>query len=417
MRGCFLSREPADEKDLANGANPLGLNPISNIAAFLKGEATAGLALMAAAAVALLVANSPLAAPYAAFLAAPVNIGVGAFALSETVLHWVNDGLMAVFFFLIGLEIKREVVAGELSTRAQAALPVLAAAAGMAAPAAVYAFFNWGSADLRGWAIPAATDIAFALGIMALLGRRVPVSLKIFLTALAVIDDLGAIVIIAIFYAAELSPLALLAAALCVIVLVVLNRAGVRHRAAYVAVGLILWIAVLKSGVHATMAGVITALAVPADPDASGESPLIKLERALHPWVAFLILPLFAFCNAGVAAAGITYQALTHPVTIGIAGGLFLGKQAGVMAVTLLARAAGWVQLPSGATLFQYYGVAVLTGVGFTMSLFIGNLAFADPARLAEVKIGVLCGSLLSGIVGYVLLRLGSPVAAAASRK
>lgn len=384
----------------------MGIKPISSIEGFLKGEATAGLMLMAAGAIALVVANSPLASTYAVFLDLPLTVGAGTFALSKTTLHWVNDGLMVAFFFLVGLEIKREVVAGELSTGAKAALPVLAAAAGMAGPAAVYALFNWGSPDLRGWAIPTATDIAFALGIITLLGRRVPASLKIFLTALAVIDDLGAVLIIAIFYTDQLSCPALVASALCMIALAALNRRGVRNCAAYVFVGLILWVAVLKSGVHPTMAGVITALAVPANTDDAGESSLTALEHALHPWVAFLILPLFAFCNAGVAVAEITLDALTHPVTLGIVLGLFVGKQLGVLSITWLAQAAGWLRLPSGATAWQYYGVVLLTGVGFTMSLFIGNLAFTDPEYLASVKVGVLGGSLLSGIAGYVILRL-----------
>lgn len=369
----------------------------------------AGLLLMAAAAAALMVANSPLATLYGALLEFPLTIGIGEFALSKTLLHWINDGLMAAFFFLVGLEIKREVVAGELSIGAKAALPLLAAAGGMAGPALIYAALNAGSPiNLRGWAIPTATDIAFALGIMALLGSRIPVSLKVFLTALAVIDDLGAVLIIAIFYTADLSAVALGVAALCVIVLAVLNRGGVRRIEVYVLVGLVLWVAVLKSGVHATMAGVITALAIPASTDAKGQSPLTTLEHKLHPSVTYLILPLFAFANAGVALADITRDVLFHPVTLGIVFGLFFGKQAGVLAVTYMSRALGWVQLPDGATTSQFYGVALLTGVGFTMSLFIGNLAFMAPENLAEVKIGVLVGSILSGIAGYVILRLST---------
>jgi len=323
------------------------------------------------------------------------------------VLHWINDGLMAVFFLLVGLEIKREVVGGELSTRAKAALPVIAAIGGMLGPAVVYAAINHGDAvTMRGWAIPTATDIAFALGIMALLGNRVPAVLKIFLTALAVIDDLGAILIIAVFYTADLSITALLAAAACIAVLIAMNRFGVRAITFYLIVGLILWVSVLKSGVHATMAGVITALAIPADAGAQDKSPLLRLEHALHPAVTYFILPLFAFANAGVAVADMTRDAILHPVTLGIVLGLFLGKQIGVLGISYLARTLGWVQLPG--TAMQYYGVAVLTGVGFTMSLFIGGLAFTDAAHMAEVKIGVLAGSVLSGVVGYVLLRLGS---------
>jgi len=371
----------------------------------MKGEATAGLVLMAAAFLALVAANSPWSAGYTALFAAPV--------LSMSVLHWINDGLMAVFFFLVGLEIKREIVAGELSTRAKAALPVLAAVGGMVGPAVAYAVINWHSPeDLRGWAIPTATDIAFALGILALLGSRVPTTLKVFLTALAVIDDLGAIMIIAVFYTAELSLPALGVALACIIALVLVNRSGVRRIDIYVVLGLILWVAVLKSGVHATMAGVITALCIPAGTDVKGDSPLLKLEHGLHPFVTFLILPLFAFANAGVGIGDLTPEAITHPVTLGIVLGLFVGKQIGVVAISMLARAAGWVQLPNGVSAQHFYGVAVLTGVGFTMSLFIGNLAFVGAERLAEVKIGVLAGSLLSGIVGYIILRTAPPAQA-----
>jgi NhaA family Na+:H+ antiporter len=382
------------------GAMALNKNKISPIQAFMKGEATAGLVLMAAAASALMAANSPWAGSYTAFFETPV--------LSMSLLHWINDGLMAVFFFLVGLEIKREVVGGELSTRAKAALPVLAAAGGMIGPAVIYTVINWNNpADLRGWAIPTATDIAFALGIIALLGSRVPTALKIFLTALAVIDDLGAIMIIALFYTADISMVALGIAVVCVIAMVLLNRGGVRRIDVYVVIGLILWAAVLKSGVHATMAGVLTALCIPATADDKGNSPLLKLEHFLHPYVTFLILPVFAFANAGVSVGDLTAEALTHPVTLGIVLGLFLGKQIGVIGISYAARAMGWVQLPAGVNTRQFYGVALLTGVGFTMSLFIGNLAFVGPERLSEVKIGVLAGSLLSGIVGYVILRFG----------
>ncbi|MBY0511187.1 MAG: Na+/H+ antiporter NhaA [Rhodospirillaceae bacterium] len=366
--------------------------PISAITAFIKGEATAGLLLMAAAVLALIIANTSLAPLYMTAL----DFHVG----PMSVLHIINDGLMAVFFLLVGLEIKREVVGGELSTRAKAALPVLAAAGGMAGPAVVYILLNEGP-ELRGWAIPAATDIAFALGILALLGRRAPQSLKIFLTALAVIDDLGAILIIALFYTADLSFMALGAAAVCIVVLFTLNRFKVRRIEIYLLVGLILWVAVLQSGVHATMAGVITALAIPADGD---DPPLTTLEYQLHPWVTYLILPLFAFANAGVVLGDVSPDTLSHPVTLGIVLGLFIGKQVGVVVIAYLARALGWVRLPEGATPAQFYGTALLTGVGFTMSLFIGALAFPDAAHATEVKIGVLAGSLLSGIAGYLVL-------------
>ena len=379
--------------------------PFSGVRAFLGSDVAAGVVLMGAAALALVAANSPLATLYGAFLEYPL--------FSKTVLHWINDGLMVVFFFLVGLEIKREVVGGELSTRAKAALPVIAAAGGMLGPALIYVIFNRG-ADLRGWAIPTATDIAFALAILAMAGSRVPPALKVFLTALAVIDDLGAILLIAIFYTAALSGTALIAAGVCIAVLIALNRFGVRAVAPYLAVGLILWLFVLNSGVHATMAGVITALCVPArahpGPGTGGTSPLVKLEHGLRPTVIYFILPLFAFANAGVGLGAFTADALLHPVTLGVAFGLVFGKQIGVLAVTYAARMAGWVQLPNGASPLQYYGVALLCGVGFTMSLFIGNLAFTGPERLAEVKIGVLGGSVISGIVGYLLLRRGSAV-------
>ncbi len=375
------------------------LKHISSLAGFITGEAKAGLILMGAAVLALIVANSPLAGAYNAVLHAAL--------LGKSLAHWINDGLMVVFFFLVGLEIKREVVVGELSTRAKAALPVIAAAGGMAGPAIIYAALNAGDSDaLRGWAIPTATDIAFALGILALVGSRVSPALKVFLTALAVIDDLGAILIIAIFYTADLSGLALAAAALCIAVLVAMNRFGVRAIAAYVVVGVLFWLAVLESGVHATVAGVVTALCIPADQEGDAPSPSVRLEGGVHPYVIYLILPLFAFANAGVALGHITAAAVFDPVTLGIVLGLFFGKQAGVLAAAYGARALGWVQLPGSPG--QFYGIALLTGVGFTMSLFIGNLAFTGPERLAEVKIGVLAGSLISGIAGYLIMRSAS---------
>ncbi len=382
---------------------------LSNIEAFLHGETTAGLVLMGAATVALLIANSPLSHFYEAFLAWPVSLGVPPLLLTKPALLWINDGLMAIFFLLVGLEIKREVTGGELSSRDTAALPLIAAAGGMAGPAIVYALINGGEpANLQGWAIPTATDIAFALGILALVGSRVPASLKVFLTALAVIDDLGAIAIIAVFYTADLSLLALASATACVIALFVLNRLGVRALAFYLILGALLWVSVLKSGVHATMAGVITALAIPAASDRPDSSPLTRLEHALHPYVTFAILPLFAFANAGVDLAGVTRASLLHHVTIGIAFGLFVGKQAGVMAAIYAARRFGLVRLPGDASVLQVYGVAILTGVGFTMSLFIGTLAFVPPLYVVEVKVGVLGGSLLAGLAGFLVLRLSA---------
>ena len=313
---------------------------------------------------------------------------------------------MAVFFLLVGLEIKREVPKGELSSRAQATLPILAAVGGMAAPALVFVAINQGSPDnLRGWAIPAATDIAFALGILTLAGPRVPVSVKVFLTALAIIDDLGAIVIIAIFYTHQLALSSLGLAALFAAGLFVLNRRGVTRYAPYVLLGIALWVSVLKSGVHATLAGVVMALAVPLRGSSVGNSPLERMEHALHPWVAFLVLPVFAFANAGVSLAGLSIADLFAPLSLGIAAGLIVGKQAGVFLMTWLAVAAGIAQRPSGASWAQLYCASLLAGVGFTMSLFVGTLAFDGPENVSAVRIGVLSGSLVCGLLGYLVMR------------
>jgi NhaA family Na+:H+ antiporter len=317
---------------------------------------------------------------------------------------------MAVFFLLVGLEINREVLDGEISSVSRAALPVLAAAGGMAVPAAFYLAANWGNpATTGGWAIPAATDIAFALGVLALLGKRAPASLKIFLLAIAIIDDLGAIVIIALFYTANLSLLALGLAVVGVAGLVVLNRSGVTRIAPYVLVGVFLWVCVLKSGVHATLAGVALAFAIPLkDGRANGRGPLHDLEHALHPWVAFGILPVFAFANAGVPLAGLSWNAVLEPVTLGIILGLFFGKQIGVFVTTWIAVRAGVGRLPDGAGWIHVYGVAVLTGIGFTMSLFIGELAFPAGDQSAALRVGVLGGSLLSALIGYLVLLAAS---------
>jgi NhaA family Na+:H+ antiporter len=371
---------------------------------------------MLAAAVALGVANSPLAATYTVFFETHLIIGFGDYKLDKALLHWINDGLMAIFFLLVGLEIKREVLRGELSSPSKAALPVIAAIGGMAAPALVYALFTLGDPiALRGWAIPAATDIAFALGILMLLGARAPLSLKIFLTALAIIDDLGAIVIIALFYTEDLSMMALYAGLACVAVLVTLNVAGVRKTAPYVVVGIILWVCVLKSGVHATLAGVALALAIPLGGRGKDERDMAgHLEHELHPWVAFAILPLFAFANAGVSLGGLTFGDLLAPVPLGIALGLFVGKQLGVMGCVYLGHKAKLCRLPEDVTWMHIYGVALLTGIGFTMSLFIGMLAFEHHPQFADdVRLGVLGGSILSGIAGYVVLRFVAPPALA----
>ncbi|MHC4917258.1 MAG: Na+/H+ antiporter NhaA, partial [Planctomycetota bacterium] len=345
---------------------------------FLKLEAAGGILLVCASALALALANSPLGAVYTAFLDTPVAVRVGALEIAKPLLLWINDGLMAVFFFLVGLEIKREFLEGELSSPAQVTLPALAAVGGMAAPALIYVLLNRGDAqNLNGWAIPAATDIAFALGILALVGARAPLALKILLTAIAIIDDLGAILIIAMFYTDSLSLTALLLGVVPIVGLVVVNRLGVRHLAAYVLLGIALWVCVLKSGVHATLAGVVTALAVPLRPAGEGQESLLRhVEHALHPWVAYGILPLFAFANAGVSFAGLGLHSLVEPVTLGISLGLFLGKQLGVFGLIWLTIRTGLAPMPEGVSWRQLYGVSLLCGVGFTMSLFVGSLAF-----------------------------------------
>jgi NhaA family Na+:H+ antiporter len=380
---------------------------LRKIQEFLRLEAAGGILLAVAALVALLLANSPLVAFYDILLGTKVEVQVGVLELRKPLLLWINDGLMAIFFLLVGLEIKREVLQGELSTPAKAALPAIAAVGGMAVPAAIYVAFNVDDAErLHGWAIPAATDIAFAVGVLALLGERVPSSLKVFLLALAIIDDLGAIVIIAIFYTGHLSLFALALAVSALVLLLVLNRAGVTRVAAYVLVGIFLWVCVLKSGVHATLAGVALAFAVPVDGGgAEDEGPLARLEQALHPWVAYGILPLFAFANAGVALDGLSPATLVEPVPLGIAAGLFLGKQIGVFLFVWAAVRLGLGERPEGASWVQIYGVALLCGIGFTMSLFIGTLAFEDPAFADDVRLGVLGGSLLSAVAGYAVLR------------
>ncbi|WP_372340422.1 Na+/H+ antiporter NhaA [Parvularcula sp. IMCC14364] len=374
---------------------------------FLKLEASAGLILMFAAALALLANNSFLSDLYDQLLTTPVAVQIGALVIDKPLLLWINDGLMAIFFFLVGLEIKREVIQGELSSFDKASLPIFAAIGGMAIPALIYAWFNWGSPDtISGWAIPAATDIAFALGILALLGSRVPVVLKVFLLAVAIIDDLGAIAIIALFYTSDLSIIALIIAATGLVALFILNRMGVKRITPYALIGLIIWVSVLKSGVHATLAGVLVAFMIPLHGKDGAQSPLHKLEHDLHPWVAFLVLPIFAFANAGVSFAGLSLDAFLAPVTIGVALGLFFGKQIGVMAFAALAVSLRLAKLPQGVGWKELYGVACLTGVGFTMSLFIGTLAFSDADTLNQVRMGVLAGSIASGIVGFMVLSL-----------
>ena len=381
-----------------------------SITDFLRLESAGGLLLAATAALALICSNTPLRAAYDALLNIPVEVRFGSFAIAKPLLLWINDGLMAIFFLLVGLEVKREVIEGELSTPAQIVLPVVAGLGGMVLPALVFYFINRGSgATLNGWAIPTATDIAFALGILSLLGDRVPVSLKIFLTAVAIADDLGAIVIIALFYTADLSVSMLLFAAVAVALLIALNLFNVTRIAPYMIVGVFLWVFVLKSGVHATLAGVATAFAVPLKTaDAEGHAPLHRLEHNLHPWVAFAVLPIFAFANAGVSFAGITLAALAEPLPLGIAAGLFAGKFVGVCGASAVLIGLGLAKLPAGANWTQLAGVAALCGVGFTMSLFIGSLAFEGPEYFTPIRLGVIAGSLLAGITGYLLLRFAS---------
>jgi len=385
---------------------------------FLKLEAAGGILLGAAALAALALANSPAAPAYGAFLDTPVEVRVGALRIAKPLLLWINDGLMAVFFFLVGLEIKREVLEGELSRPSQILLPAIAAAAGMAAPAAIYLALNAGSAAAAGWAIPTATDIAFAVGVLALLGARVPPALKIFLLTLAILDDLGAIAIIACFYTENLSLGSLAVAALALAALAALNRRGVTALPPYLLIGLVMWVAVLKSGVHATLAGVALAFLIPLQVrgGAGEEPPLRRLERELHPVVAYGILPLFAFANAGVPLAGVSWAALAHPVPAGIALGLLAGKSLGVFGATLAAVKLGLARLPEGATWTQMLGVSALCGIGFTMSLFIAGLAFEEAAvgLTVESRLGILCGSLAAGAAGYLLLRLAPTRARAA---
>jgi NhaA family Na+:H+ antiporter len=378
--------------------------PIASILRdFLAREAAGGILLMIAAALGLVLANSPAAPLY--FHALEAHLG------PLSLLHWINDALMALFFLLVGLEIKREFLDGHLATWADRLLPIVAAAAGMILPAILYLAVSGGEpALIRGWAIPAATDIAFAIGVLALLGSRAPVSLKLFLTTVAIVDDMGAVAIIAFFYTSGLKLIALAAAGAILLAMLALNRANVRRLWPYMLLAGALWVAVFLSGVHATIAGVLAAFTIPLDrspghPD-SAQSPLHRLEHALQPGVAYGIVPLFGFANAGVALGGLGWGDLVAPLPLAIAAGLFAGKQIGIFASVRIAVAIGIAQRPSGANWAQVYGVALLCGIGFTMSLFIGGLAFADPLLAAEVKIGVLGGSIASAVAGWLVLRL-----------
>lgn len=384
----------------------------STFTRFFKMEAASGLLLIAAAALALIINNSPLSAYYNHFLEVPVVAGIGGVVIAKPLLLWINDGLMALFFLLIGLEVKREILEGQLADPAQIVLPGAAAIGGMLIPALVYWFINRDYPNaLDGWAIPMATDIAFALGVLALLGKRVPTSLKLFLMTLAIIDDLGAIIVIALFYSADLSGQALALAGLCIVALIAMNRLGVIKLAPYLLVGLVLWVCVLKSGVHATLAGVTLAFCIPLRTRQAGVSPVRYLEHALHPWVSYAILPLFAFANAGVSLKGVNLESFTHHVPLGIAVGLLLGKSVGVFGLTWLAIKLRLASLPEGANWGQVFGVAILCGIGFTMSLFVGSLAFVPGMSeyAGEDRMGILTGSILAALIGYAWTRAASP--------
>jgi len=385
---------------------------IKSITNFIKWETSAGIILVLMAALAMIISNSDYAGLYRIFLETKLTISYGEFGLSKPLNLWINDGLMAIFFLLVGLEIKRELIEGELNSRQKAMLPCVAALGGMVVPSLIYAFINWHDPiAIRGWAIPAATDIAFALGLLSLLGKRVPVSLKVLLTAIAIIDDLGAIVIIALFYTEHLSYSLLISALILVALLVYFNRKGITSFAPYAIVGVVLWVLVLKSGIHATLAGVAIAFAYPIRSRTDKRiSPLRRLETALHPWIAYGVIPLFAFANAGVPLTDFTFKTLLDPIPLGIALGLFFGKQAGIFLFSLVVIKTGIGKLPKGSTWSQLYGISILCGIGFTMSLFIGALAFVNHGvnYSAMLRIGVLAGSIVSGIVGYTILHFSS---------
>ncbi|EQC05482.1 Na+/H+ antiporter NhaA [Aeromonas salmonicida] len=378
---------------------------------FLKMESASGIILIISAILAMVLANSGLASLYHAFLDTPVQMRIASLDIDKPLLLWINDGLMALFFLFIGLEVKREMMEGALSSREQATFPAIAAVGGMLAPALLYAFFNYDNEVTRaGWAIPAATDIAFALGVMALLGKRVPTSLKVFLLALAIMDDLGVIIIIALFYTQQLSLSAIGVAAAATVVLFLFNRMKVERLSFYMLIGLIAWVAVLKSGVHATLAGVVVAFMIPLKGERT-ESPLKYLEHQLNPWCAYLILPLFAFSNAGVSLDGMGLDALTNPVCLGIIVGLFVGKPLGIFTISWLVVKLGLAKLPAGTDFKQIFAVSVLCGIGFTMSMFIASLAFQHSGMEYGnyARLGILLGSTLAAFAGYTALRLSLP--------
>lgn len=416
---------------------------------FLHKEASGGILLIIATVIALIWANSPFAESYHHLWHTYVSINIGNTGLNYSLHHWINDGLMVIFFFVVGLEIKRELLVGELSSAKKAALPIAAALGGMIFPALIYIIFNFGSEGSTGWGIPMATDIAFVVGILALLGNRVPLSLKIFILALAIVDDIGAVLVIAIFYTSDISLISLAIAVVLLVVLIVMNRIGVRNLLIYTIVGVALWLAFLKSGVHATVAGVLLAFTIPAssrintkkftdetnqlvkDFDSAGDhgenvltnserlsivdeienncekilTPLQRFEHSLHPWVSFLIMPVFALANAGVTIGSGLTTAITHSVSIGIILGLFLGKQIGIFLFSFAAVKLKIASVPEGVSWKKIYSAAILAGIGFTMSLFIANLAFGNPELLDTAKVGILSGSLLSGIIGFIILK------------
>jgi len=382
--------------------------PITTIQHFLKKEASSGIILMFAAVFAMILANSPWAAYYDLLLDVPVVVAVGSLEIAKPLLLWINDGLMALFFFLVGLELKREFIEGNLSQPSQVALPAIGALGGMLIPALCYVALNYNDpAAISGWAIPTATDIAFALGILAIIGSKVPLQLKVFLTSLAIFDDLGAIIIIALFYTDQLSVLSLVISAVVIAILFGLNKKGVKDTSPYIFLGVILWIAVLKSGVHATLAGVVLAFFIPIKGAEGEPSPLKSLEHNLHSTVAFIVLPIFAFANAGISFAGIGFDQVVAPVPLGIIAGLLVGKQLGVFGFCFIAIKLGWAKLPENVNWQLLYGVALLCGVGFTMSLFIGSLAFEQSADspLFQDRLGIVIGSLISGIIGYIVIK------------
>ena len=373
---------------------------------YIKHETSAGITLLVMTMLALLVSNSFLSEIYFKELKTYYGLGFGDYLLKMSVHHWINDALMAVFFLLVGLEIKREFVEGELSRPAQAALPILGAVGGMLVPALIYVAFNYQDPyAIKGWAIPSATDIAFSIGVLSLLGSRVPLSLKVFLVALAIIDDMGAVIIIALFYTTKLNITFISLMLLCFSILIIMNRMNVKYLSIYLLIGLFMWFFTYKSGVHATIAGVLLAMAIPHKSDKSHHTSMLKhLEHTLAPYVSFLIMPIFAFANAGVSFDGMSINMLFEPVPLGILLGLFLGKQLGVFVFSYGAIKLGFAEKPTGASWISFYAVGVLTGIGFTMSLFVGNLAFPNSEVIDGVKIGVLLGSLFSTLLGYVML-------------